>query len=106
MQRDGIQDSLQTFVVLSTAGANRDLAKGAREQAIWDEHEVFIDNLVDDGFIVMGGPLVDEGGGMLIVRGENEVAVRATIEQDPWYTHEILRLVSIKRWDIFIDKRT
>jgi uncharacterized protein YciI len=105
-QRDAKQDSLQTFVVLSTAGANRDLSKGARDQAHWDEHEGFIDNLVDRGFIVMGGPLVDEGGGMLIVRGESAEAVRATMEQDPWYAHEILCLVGIKRWDIFIDKRT
>ena len=99
------QESLQTFVVLSTAGANRDLSKGSREQAHWDEHEVFIDALVDEGFILKGGPLVDEGGGMLIVRGESEDAVRATIERDPWYARNILRLVSIKRWDIFIDKR-
>ena len=99
------QDSLQTFVVLSTAGANRDLAKGSREQAQWDEHEVFIDALVDNGFILMGGPLIDTGGAMLIVRGESGEAVRATIAQDPWYAHEILRLVSIERWDIFIDRR-
>ena len=101
----GSQETVQTFVVLSTAGANRDLTKGAREQAHWDAHEVFIDNLVDSGFIMMGGPLVDEGGGMLIVRGKNEAAVRATLEQDPWYAHEILRLVDIKRWEIFIDRR-
>ena len=96
----------QTFVVLSTAGANRDLSKGSREQQFWDEHEVFIDNLVDEGFIMMGGPLVDDGGAMLIVHAESEAHVRATVERDPWYAHEILRLVSIKRWDIFIDKRS
>ena len=96
----------QTFVVLSTAGANRDLSKGSREQQFWDEHEVFIDNLVDEGFIMMGGPLVDDGGAMLIVHAESEGHVRATVERDPWYAHDILQLVSIKRWDIFIDKRT
>jgi uncharacterized protein YciI len=98
-------DGKQTFIVISTAGANRDLSKGAREQAYWNEHEQFIDALVDNGFIMMGGPLPDEGGGILIVRAESEEAVRRIMGADPWYAHQILKLVSIKRWEIFIDKR-
>ena len=50
-----------TFVMISSAGPNRDLSKGTREQPIWDEHADFIDRLVAEGFILMGGPLVDEG---------------------------------------------
>jgi uncharacterized protein YciI len=94
-----------TFVVLSIAGPYRDLAKGAREQAYWDEHGAFIDRLVDEGFIVMGGPLVDEGGAMLIVRAESEAAIRETLRDDPWYANGILKLVGVKRWEIFIDRR-
>lgn len=94
------------FVVISTAGPNRDLSKGAREQAHWNEHEPFIDALVDNGFIMMGGPLPDEGGGMLIVRADSEDAVRKTMDADPWYKHRILDLVAIKRWEIFIDRRS
>ena len=97
---------MKTFIVLSTAGVHRDLSKGAREQPFWDEHAAFIDGLVDEGFILMGGPLVDEGGGMLIVHADDEDAVRAKMSHDPWYHQQILDLVSIKRWDIFIDKRT
>lgn len=96
----------QTYIVISTAGPNRDLSKGAREQAWWSEHEPFIDGLVDSGFILMGGPLPDEGGGFLVVQGESEAAVRATMAADPWYRHGILELVAIKRWEIFIDRRT
>jgi len=50
-----------TFVVISSAGPNRDLSKDTREQAFWDEQTEFIDGLVAEGFILMGGPLVDEG---------------------------------------------
>ena len=46
------------FVAISSAGPNRDLAKSTREQPFWDEHAGFIDNLVAEGFILMGGPLV------------------------------------------------
>ena len=94
-----------TFVVISSAGPNRIVPKGTREQPFWDEHAEFIDRLVAEGFILMGGPLVDEGGSLLIVNGEDENEVRAKLKNDPWREHGILKLESIKRWQIFIDAR-
>jgi uncharacterized protein YciI len=93
-----------TFVVMSVAGPERDLTKGTREQPGWDEHAQFIDGIID-GFIMMGGPFEDEGGAMLVVHAENEDEVREKLTSDPWYTHGILQLQSIRRWDIFIDER-
>ena len=94
-----------TLVVISSAGPNRDVSKGTREQPFWDEHAEFIDRLVAEGFILMGGPLVDEGGALLIVNGEDENEVRQKLKNDPWRAHRILKLESIKRWQIFIDAR-
>ena len=94
-----------TFVVISSAGSNRDVSKGTREQPFWDEHAEFIDRLVAEGFILMGGPLVDEGGSLLIVNGEDENEVREKLKNDPWRDQGILKLESIKRWQIFIDAR-
>ena len=94
-----------TFVVSSTAGPSRDLARGTREQPWWDEHAAFIDKLVDDGFILLGGPLPDEGGAILVVRAASEGAVADTLRPDPWYQHGVLKLTGIKRWEIFIDQR-
>jgi uncharacterized protein YciI len=93
-----------TFVAISSAGPNRDPSKGTRQQPLWDEHAAFIDQLVDDGFIVMGGPLVDEGGALLIVNAEDENEVKQKLKNDPWFEHGILKLESVKRWEIFIDK--
>jgi len=92
------------FIVTSTAGSERDLAKGSREQAYWDEHADFIDRLVDDAFILLGGPLPEEGGAMLVVRAGSEAEVRERLATDPWYEHGILALESIRRWDIFINR--
>ena len=89
-----------TFVVLSRAGANRDLAKGSREQPFWDEHAAYIDALVAEGVIVLGGPFPDEGGAMLVVRAASEAEVRAKVAGDPWYAHGILELERIARWEI------
>jgi uncharacterized protein YciI len=66
----------QTFVTISSAGPNRDLSKSTREQPLWDEHAAFIEQLIAEGFILMGGPLVDEGGAMLIVNSDDETEVR------------------------------
>ena len=93
------------YVVISSAGPHRDPSKGTREQPYWDDHEKFIDHLVDEGFVMMGGPLVDEGGAMLIVNGDDEQEVREKLKDDPWWTEGVLRLESIKRWEIFIDER-
>ena len=46
-----------TFVAISSAGPHRDSSKGTREQLFWDEHAEFIDKLVGEGFILMGGPV-------------------------------------------------
>jgi uncharacterized protein YciI len=95
----------KTFLVLSVAGPHRDLSKDAREQPFWDEHAAYIDTLVDDGFIMMGGPLADEGGALLIVKADDENEVRERTMDDPWYMNGILKQESIKRWEIFIDER-
>jgi uncharacterized protein YciI len=94
-----------TFVTISSAGPTRDPSKGTREQALWDEHAAFIDQLVADGFILMGGPFVDEGGSMLIVNADDENEVREKLKSDPWMEHGVLKLEGVKRWQIFIDER-
>ena len=94
-----------TFVVISSAGPNRDRSKGTREQPLWNEHAAFIDRLVTEGFILMGGPFIDEGGSMLIVNADDENEVREKLKTDPWMKHGVLKLDSVKRWQIFIDVR-
>jgi uncharacterized protein YciI len=94
-----------TFVTISSAGPNRDPSKAIREQPLWDEHATFIDQLIAEGFILMGGPLVNEGGAMLIVNADDENEVRERLKNDPWFKRGILKLESVKRWEIFIDVR-
>ena len=91
------------FVVTSTPGPNRDLSKGSRDQAFWDDHAAFMDALVDEGFILLGGPF-DDGGAMLVVRAKSETAVREKLEPDPWYQRGLLKLESIRHWEIFINE--
>jgi uncharacterized protein YciI len=99
-----------TFVAVSSVGPDRDPSKGAREQPFWDEHAAFIDRLVAEGFILMGGPLLGQAGlpqgALLIVNADDENEVKEKLKNDPWFEKGILKLESVTRWEIFIDART
>ena len=98
-----------TFVAISSAGPKADPSEPTRKQPFWDEHAAFIDQLVDDGFILMGGPLIDERemphGALLILSAGDENEVREKLKNDPWFEKGILKLESVTRWQIFIDAR-
>lgn len=69
------------------------------EQAGWPAHASFMDALVDEGFVVLGGPLADEERVVLTVRAETADGVRAVLARDPWHeTH--LRVEAIDAWTI------
>ncbi len=74
------------------------------EQTEWQPHRVFMNGLVDDGFIVLGGPLADEVRVVHAVEAASEDEIRATLERDPWSgTHLVVD--TIERWTIRLDGR-
>ncbi len=96
---------MATFlVVLLRSGPEWDASRPMEEQSGWPEHASFTDGLVDDGFIVLGGPLADEHRVAHVVEAESLDAVRATLARDPWSeTH--LRVGSIDPWTLRLDAR-
>ena len=75
-----------------------------QEQSDWLAHAAFMDELVNAGFIVLGGPLADEHRVVLVVDAESEDLLRATLARDPWSgTH--LRVDSVEPWTIRLDGR-
>jgi hypothetical protein len=92
------------LVVLRRSGPQWDPALPLEEQSGWDAHASFMDGLVDEGFVVLGGPLADEERTAHAVEAESEEAIRETLARDPWSgTH--LRVDSIDRWTIRLDGR-
>lgn len=96
---------MATFhVVLHRSGPQWDPARPLEEQSGWPAHATFMDDLVDAGFIVLGGPLADEYRVVHVVEAESEEVVRATLARDPWSeTH--LRIEAIEPWTIRLDAR-
>ena len=90
------------LVVLRRSGPRWDPSRPMEEQADWPAHAAFMDGLVDQGFIVLGGPLVDEERVVHAVEAESEDAIRTTLALDPWSeTH--LHIDSIDPWTIRLD---
>jgi hypothetical protein len=93
------------FAVRLERGDPWDWSRDLREQNGWDEHARFMDSLVEDGFILLGGP-VDDGREVLhAVFAPSEEAVRERLSHDNWSQNGMLRVKSIERWTILLDGR-
>jgi uncharacterized protein YciI len=90
------------FVVIREAGPAWAPASSIREQEQWTEHAAFMDALVDDGFVVLGGPLGDGPTTLLIVDAGSEDEIRARLAQDPWTPLGLLQISKIEPWDVLL----
>jgi uncharacterized protein YciI len=87
------------LVTVHRSGPEYDRSKPLEEQSGWEEHAAFMDALVEDGFLVLGGPLADEYRVVHAVEAESEAAVRDVLARDPWSeTH--LQVAAIEPWTI------
>lgn len=86
-------------------GPQWDGSRPTREQDAWDEHAAFMDGLVDQGMVVMGGPLGQGERALLIVEGSDEDEVRQRLSQDPWAPMGLLRIGQAEAWSVWLDGR-
>jgi uncharacterized protein YciI len=76
-----------------------------REQDGWDEHARFMDELVDEGFIVLGGPLEGDREVLHVVDAPSEEAIQERLAHDNWTVNGMLTTVGVERWTILLDGR-
>jgi uncharacterized protein len=97
---------MANFAVTTVHGPNWDATKGGisgiREQAAFDEHAAFMDRLVEDGSIILGGPLDDGEQALLIFEADDEAEVRARMAEDPWKPMGLLYVGDIRRLTIWL----
>lgn len=91
------------LVVLRRSGPEYDHSKPLEEQAGWPEHAAFMDGLVDDGFVVLGGPLGDEVRTAHAVEAASEQEVRDRFGQDPWSGSHLV-VDSVDPWTIRLQR--
>lgn len=97
--------TVANFAVTLIHGPGWDGSRPIRQQDGWDAHAAFMDGLVDDGFLIVGGPLSAGDRTLHLVEAEDELAIRAKLGEDPWATADLLRVGSIERWTLWLDSR-
>jgi uncharacterized protein YciI len=93
------------FAVRLERGGPWDWSRDLREQDGFDQHARFMDSLVDEGFVVLGGPLAGEREILHVISAPSEEAVRARLADDNWHQNGMLTITSIDSWTILLDGR-
>jgi hypothetical protein len=92
------------LVVLVRSGPEWRTGAPLEQQSGWSEHAALMDDLVADGFVVLGGPLADEHRVVLAVDAPSPAVVRSMLEKDPWHgTHLVID--AIEEWTVRLDGR-
>jgi hypothetical protein len=91
-------------VEIRQAGPEWNPSEPMEGQSGWDAHAAFMDGLVEDGFIVLGGPIGHDRRVLHAVEAESEQAVRDTLSRDPWSGSHLI-VHSIEPWTIRLDAR-
>jgi uncharacterized protein len=73
-----------------------------RSQAQWPEHAAFMDELADNRFVILGGPLDDGEKTLLVVDAADEAEIRATLARDPWSRIGLFEIRSIELWTVLL----
>jgi hypothetical protein len=90
-------------VILGQVGPEWRLGRPLEDQTGWAEHAEFMDGLVGDGFIVLGGPLPNRRVAHA-VQASSEDEIRERFAEDPWSgSHLVVEL--IEPWTIRLDGR-
>lgn len=97
--------SVSNFAVTLIHGPGWDDRAGIREQQGWDEHARFMDGLVAEGFLLLGGPVGDRSRTLHAVEAADEDEVRRRLAEDPWADAGLLEVGSIEPWALWLDFR-
>ncbi|HEY8774220.1 MAG TPA: hypothetical protein VIM05_06595 [Gaiellaceae bacterium] len=95
----------ELWVVRLSRGGPWDWSRDLREQDGWYEHARFMNSLVEDGFILLGGPLEGDRETVHIVDAPTEKVVRVRFAEDNWAANGMLSVKSVERWTILLDGR-
>ena len=88
------------FAVIRTRGPGWNEAQPLEGQEDWPAHVVFMNALLADGFVVLGGPLQGTPDVLLIVRAASEAEVEARFAADCWAVKDMLRIRQITPWSL------
>ena len=75
---------MAVFTVTMVSGPGWAAGRPRREQPGWTEHAAFMDELVADGFVLLGGPIGSGEHVLLAVEAADEQEIADRLGPDPW----------------------
>jgi uncharacterized protein YciI len=82
------------FLVLTTfTSAEKRMAHRA-------EHRVYLNQLVDEGKLLMAGPFADESGGLIVFEAVDQAEVEGMMANDPFTTNGVFATTDIRPWTL------
>jgi uncharacterized protein YciI len=96
---------MANFAVRLVHGPGWDPSRQIRDQEAWDKHAAFMDALVGDGFVILGGPVGDGEQTLHVVEAADENEIKVRLADDPWASAGLLRVGTIEPWALWLDSR-
>jgi uncharacterized protein YciI len=90
----------QPFAVIRTRGPAFESSRPLEAQADWAAHAAFMNGLVRDGSVILGGPLEGTAGVLLVMRAATADDARGRLSADPWTVQDLLRVSRILPWTL------
>jgi uncharacterized protein YciI len=89
-----------TFAVTRTRGPGWKRSQPMETQPDWEAHRAFMNGLVAEGYVTLGGPLPGTHDVLLIMNASTPDEIRTRLGDDPWAAQNILVVKSIQPWDV------
>ena len=90
----------QLFAVIRTRGPAFEPSRPLEAQADWAAHAAFMNGLVRDGSVILGGPLEGTADVLLVMRAASADDARDRLAADPWTVQDLLRVSRISPWTL------
>jgi uncharacterized protein YciI len=88
------------FAAVRSRGPAWEDDKPLERQKHWTAHAAFMDNLYEQGFAALVGPLEGTKDALIILRASSEAEVAERFASDPWTVTGHLVTTWITRWQI------
>ncbi|MBW8796409.1 MAG: hypothetical protein JF597_23280 [Streptomyces sp.] len=84
---------MATFVVEFEYNVDR-----AGREHLHPAHTDYLRALTDSGVLLLGGPLQDTNGGLLVYEAEDRDALQRILDAEPYVRGGIVRRIRIRQW--------
>ena len=88
------------FAVVRSRGPAWSASLPLEGQAEWSAHAAFMNGLVADGFVVLGGPLEGTPDVLLVIRATDASEVTYRLAADPWTRNDLLVIKKVCPWQL------